>query len=178
VHDRSEIHLIEAAAGGDIDSFGELCRRYYAVMVAIAYAVLGDHQLAEDAAQESFARALVRIKSLNDRAKFVPWLASICRNVAKDMVATNARQISSYYLSQTAKDDNHDESTQLVRQAIEQLSASDKELIVLRYYNGLSYKEIGCVLRITRPTINGRLTRTKRKMAKYLKHNGFPESRL
>ena len=94
--ERSEIHLIEAAASGDIESFGELCRRYYAAMAAIAYGVLSDHQLAEDAAQESFTRALVRIKSLKERAKFAPWLAAICRNVAKDMVATKVRRISSY----------------------------------------------------------------------------------
>jgi len=178
VPERSEIHLIEAATGGDIESFGELCRRYYAAMAAIAYAVLSDHQLAEDAAQESFARALVRIKSLKERAKFAPWLAAICRNVAKDMVADKAKQISTDDISQVEKAENHDESDRAIRRAIEQLPESAKDLVVLRYYDGLSYEQISSVLGISKASINGRLTRAKRKMADYLKRNGFPENRL
>jgi len=178
VPEKSEIHLIEAAADGDIESFGELCRRYYAAMAAIAYVVLCDHQLAEDAAQESFARALVRIKSLNDRAKFAPWLAAICRNVAKDMVAAEAKQISTEDISQVNKIENPDEHNRAILQAIEKLPDSAKELVVLRYYDGLSYEQIGSVLGISKASINGRLTRAKRKMADYLRKNGFPEIRL
>ena len=176
--ERTETRLIEAAAGGDIESFGELCRRYYAAMVAVAFAVLSDHQLAEDAAQEGFARALVRIKSLNDRAKFAPWLAAICRNVAKDMVAARTQRISTEDISQVDKVENPDENDRLIRQAIEQLPDSTKELVVLRYYDGLSYEQISSVLGISKASINGRLMRAKRKMADYLRKNGFPENRL
>ena len=176
--DESETKLVEAAFNGDIESFGKLCRRYYGAMVAVGYSVLGDHQLAEDAAQESFARALVSLRKLKNQTRFVPWLAAICRNIAKDMVATKARKISSDGFSQAAKNKNHDDNSRSIRRAIEQLPVSAKELIVLRYYNGLSYKEISSVLGISKATINGRLTRAKRKMAKYLKHNGFPENQL
>lgn len=176
--ERSEIHLIEAATGGDIESFGELCRRYYPAMAAVAYAVLNDHQLAEDAAQESFARALVRIKSLKEGGKFAPWVAAICRNVAKDMVAAKARHISTEDISQVDNDESLDENDRMIRRAIEQLPESTKDLIVLRYYDGLSYEQISSVLGISKTSINGRLTRAKRKMAVYLRKNGFPESML
>ena len=176
--DKSETRLVKAAIDGDIGSFGKLCQRYYAAMVAIGYSVLADRQLAEDAAQESFARALINLRNLKNKTRFAPWLAAICRNVAKDMVATKARQISTDGLSQVAQDNNHDESARMIRQAIEQLPASARELIVLRYYNNLSYKEISAVLGISKPTINGRLTRAKRRMARYLRRNGFPENLL
>ena len=176
--ERPEIHLIEAATGGDIESFGELCRRYYAVTVAIAYCILSDHQLAEDAAQESFARALVNLKNLKNRTRFAPWLAAICRNVAKDMIAARARHISTEDFSQVAQKNNDDENNRVIHRAIEQLPNEAKELIVLRYYNNLSYEQIASILGISRAAINGRLARAKRKMAKYLKLNGFPESEL
>ena len=176
--ERSEIHLIEAATGGDIESFGELCRRYYPAMAAIAYGVLSDHQLAEDAAQESFARALINLKNLRNKSRFAPWLAAICRNVAKDMVTTKAKMINTEDISQVAETGNSDENDRAIRRAIEQLPALAKDLVVLRYYNGLSYEQIGSILGISRATINGRLTRAKRKMANYLKRNGFPENRL
>jgi len=178
VPNKSETRLVKAAMGGDIESFGKLCQRYYPAMVAIGYSVLVDHQLAEDAAQESFARALISLRKLKNQTRFAPWLAAICRNVAKDMVTIKAKQISTDNFSQVAKDYDYNESTRLIRQAIEQLPVSVKELIVLRYYNGLSYEEISSVLGISRPTINGRLTRAKRKMADYLRRNGFPENRL
>ena len=170
--------LVEAAIGGDIESFGELCRRYYAAMVAIAYAVLSDHQLAEDAAQESFAQALVNLRSLKNRNRFTPWLAAICRNTAKDMVATKAKHISVEDLSYIAQKNNDDATNRMIRRAIEQLPATSKELIVLRYYNNLPYERIASILGTSQAAINGRLIRTKRKMAKYLKQNGFPESQL
>ena len=170
--------LVDAAAAGDIERFGALCRRYYAAMMAIAYAVLSDHQLAEDAAQESFARALVNLRSLKNRNRFAPWLAAICRNVAKDMVAAKARETIVEDLSQVTEKKRHDGDNQMIHRAIEQLPAAEKELIVLRYYNNLSYERIGAILGISHAAINGRLARTKQKMAKYLKQNGFSESQL
>jgi RNA polymerase sigma-70 factor (ECF subfamily) len=178
VQSESERQLVEAATGGDIESFGELCGRYYAAMVAVAYAVLSDHQLAEDAAQESFARALVNLKNLKNSSRFAPWLAAICRNVSKDMVKAEAKQIRTEDLSKAARRNNDGENSNAIRQAIEHLPGPAKELIVLRYYNNLSYEQIGSVLGISRATINGRLLRAKRKMSKYLKRNGFPENRL
>ena len=174
----SEIQLIEAATGGDIESFGLLCRRYYAAMVAVGYSVLGEHQLAEDAAQESFARALVNLRNLKNKQKFAPWLAAICKNVAKDMLTAKARQINTDDISQAAGPGNSDENDRAIRRAIEQLPESAKDLVVLRYYDGLSYEQISSVLGISPAAINGRLTRAKRKMEKYLRRNGFPESRL
>jgi RNA polymerase sigma-70 factor (ECF subfamily) len=178
MENESEKELVEAAIGGDVESFGDLCRRYYTAMAAVAYAVLNDHQLAEDATQESFARALVNLKNLKKKSRFAPWLAAICRNVAKDMVKAEAKQFSTEDLSQAAQKNNDDENDRAIRRAIEQLPAPAKELIVLRYYNSLSYDQIGSVLGISRATINGRLLRAKRKMAKYLRKNGFPENRL
>lgn len=176
--EKSKTELVEAAVDGDIDSFGELARQYYAAMVAIGYSVLADHQLAEDAAQETFARALSNLRCLKNKRKFAPWLAAICRNVAKDMVTSRAGQINAEDLSQVPDDDKEDSSVYAVRRAVEQLSVSAKELLVLRYYDGLSYEEISSVLQISKSTINGRLTRAKRKMAKYLKRDGFLEDQL
>ena len=178
VQDEPDRALVDAAVGGDIESFGELCRRYYAGMVAIAYAVLSDHQLAEDAAQESFARALVNLRRLKNKGKFVPWLARICRNVAKDMVTTKARHINVEDLSQVTEKSHDDGNNRAIHRAIEHLPAAEKELIVLRYYNNLSYEQIASVLGASRAAINGRLARTKRKMAHYLKKSGFPENLL
>jgi RNA polymerase sigma factor (sigma-70 family) len=176
VREKLEIDLIKAAASGDIESFGQLCGRYYAAMVAISYSILSDHQLAEDAAQETFARALVNLKKLNNQNKFAPWLAAICRNVAKDMLSEKSIRPKNEALSQTIQEQN--EEHEQINRAIEKLPDAMKELVVLRYYDGLSYEQISSVLGITKASINGRLTRAKRRMANYLRKNGFPENQL
>jgi RNA polymerase sigma-70 factor (ECF subfamily) len=109
VAQRPETELIEAAVAGDIDSFGQLAERYYPSMVAIGYSVLSDHGLAEDVAQEAFARAIGSLKSLRNKARFGPWLARICRNVANDMVTARARQTHTEDVPRKAGDDSNDD---------------------------------------------------------------------
>lgn len=178
MQNESERLLVDKAVAGDIESFGELSRRYYPAMVAIAYAVLSDHQLAEDAAQESFARALVNLRRLRNKRKFAPWLAMICRNIAKDMLSAKPRHINTDDLSQVAEKNNDDSNHESIRRAIKQLPGATKEVIVLRYYNNLSYEQIASILGTSPTAINGRLARAKRKMERYLRKNGFLEKSL
>lgn len=175
---KAERKLVESALRGEIDSFGELCSRYYSSMVAIAYSVLTDHHLAEDAAQEAFARALGNLNKLKDKEKFARWLGRICRNAAKDMAKAESRQINTEDFSQLPDSPNEKSDSQPVRQAISKLSLSERELITLRYYNDLSYQQMSAVLGVSRAAINGRLSRAKRKIAKYLRRNGFTEVQL
>lgn len=172
---QQERKLVAEAVDGDIESFGELCGHYYSPMVAIAYSFVADHQMAEDAAQESFIRAFINLRKLKDKTRFAPWLAGICRNVAKDMTAARAKSASAKGLTQTAARNDPDENSALIRRAIEQLPAPARELIVLRYYDNLSYERLALVLGVSRAAVHGRLIRAKRRMAKILKQNGFPE---
>ncbi len=170
--------LVKAAINGNADSFTELCRRYYPAMVAIAHSMLGDRHLAEDAAQQAFAKAAVKLPQLKNENRFAGWLAVICRNVAKDMarnVGAGLRVCPTEDLSMIAANSRDDDTTETIREAISKLSASARELIFLRYYDGMSYEQISAVLGISEQAINGRLRRAKKKMADYLRRNGFGE---
>jgi len=166
----SQAKLVQAARAGDLDSFGTLCESYYAPLVAVAYSVLGDHQLAEDAAQEAFARGLTNLRKLKDAGRFAPWLAQICRHVAADMARARRRDVRVEQRAENADGRPDDEPIRQVRDAIDRLPASMKEVVVLRYYNHCSYEQMSAVLCLSRMTINGRLTRAKRKLRKYLRH--------
>ena len=167
--------LVEAAIDGDPESFTELCRRYYPAMVAIAHSLLGDRHLAEDATQETFAKAAVKLPQLRQTNKFAGWLATICRNEARDMARRGNVTQANDEFSQTAAKSQKDDSGDAVRQAMSKLSDPARELVFLRYYDGLSYERISGLLGISEQAINGRLRRAKRKMADYLRHNGFDE---
>ena len=167
--------LVEAAVGGDLESFGELAGGYYSSMVAIAYSVVADHQLAEDAAQEAFAKALVNLRKLRKPGRFAGWLAQICRNTAVDMVWARARAVRTQDLGDLGEIAAEETDGEVVREAIAELPRAERELITLRYYDRLSYEQMSDVLGISKAAVNGRLTRTKQKLAKYLKQQGIWE---
>jgi RNA polymerase sigma-70 factor (ECF subfamily) len=175
VPQRSDLALVEGALDGDCESFTELCRRYYPAMVAIAHSILGDRDIAEDAAQQAFASAVRKLPQLKNKNKFAGWLAVICRNAARDMVRTREEHYPSEDFLAIAAESQDDDSVEAIREAIAKLPASAREVIFLRYYDGLSYEQISAVLGISEQAINGKLRRAKKKMADYLQRNGFAE---
>ena len=175
VPERSDLELVQAACSGNCDSFTELCRRYYPAMVAIAHSVLGDRQLAEDAAQQAFAKAVRKLPQLKKKDKFAGWIATICRNAAKDLLRDRKNLHTGQDFSKIAVESKQNEMTEIVREAIAKLPAPAREVIFLRYYDGLSYEKIGAVLGISEQAINGRLKRAKKKNAGYLRRNGLVE---
>jgi RNA polymerase sigma-70 factor (ECF subfamily) len=177
VIDKTETQIVESARKGDVGSFGELYARYYVAMVWLAYSILNNRESAEDAAQETFARACGELARLRQPEKFAGWLAAICRNVARQMVRQGKKHVftddPSAFDNERADPGNDDETEKLVRQAINRLPQLYRELLTLHYYDGMSYEKIGMVLEIPSHKVKSRLFRARRKIAKYLDQTGF-----
>ena len=169
----SEKSLVEAAQNGHLESFAALYDLYYSSMVALAYSVLADIHLAEDAAQEVFAIACRDLPNLKSKDKFPAWLAGICRNVTRQMQRSKSRLIALSNPLPANKENDKDGHQDIIRRAVWKLRAVDREPVVLRYYDNMSYEQIASVLDISVQAVNGRLIRAKRKIEKYLKKNGF-----
>ncbi len=169
----SETQLVEAARNGHLESFGALYQRYHGPMVALAYSMLADRDLAEDAAQETFAVACHDIGSLKSKERFAAWLAGICRNIARQMLrASKVRPAALSDDCPAPRTDDSADCKEVIRRAVWSLREAERELIVLRYFDGFSQSQISQVLALSPQAVNGRLVRAKRKIAKYLKRNG------
>jgi RNA polymerase sigma-70 factor (ECF subfamily) len=168
--------LVEQAAKGDGESFTELCRRYYGAMVAIGHAILRDRHLAEDAAQQAFAKAAVNLPKLRRAGQFGTWLAAICRNAAIDIVRRRPPPAPSEGLLDVEDQSPRDEVTEAVKGVLKELPAEAREVVYLRFYDGLTYEQMSAVLGISEQAINGRLRRAKKELAKYLHRQGFDEA--
>ena len=176
MNDRADNVLVEQAAKGDGDSFTELCRRYYGPMVAIGHAILGDRHLAEDAAQQAFAKAAVNLPRLRKPEQFGRWVAAICRNEARDLARTRQEpRLDDESPVTTEGQTDSDESCRIVKEAVGRLPEEAREVVFLRFYDGLSYDQISAVLGISEQAINGRLRRAKQRLAQYLRRSGFDE---
>ncbi|UCG57671.1 MAG: sigma-70 family RNA polymerase sigma factor [Phycisphaerales bacterium] len=166
--------LVQRALRADPESFGELCRRYYPALVAMADSILLDHHLAEDAAQEALAEACRGLKRLRRPESFGSWLGSICRNVAKDMLRQLPKQRN------LGRDPPRQEPAceadyraAALTEAVQQLPPHQREVIFMRFYNEMSYRQMAKVLGSTEQTIDGRLRRAKKSIAAYLRRKGL-----
>jgi len=170
----SEVQLVEAARNGCIDSFAALYEKYHGPMVALAYSILANRDRAEDVAQETFAVVCRDLPTLKSKDKFAAWLAGICRNLSKQMLRA-ARSERDFTPDEPAvhAEDRTDERSEAVRRAVWNLREAERELIVLRYFDGFSQTQISSILGVSPQAVNGRLVRAKRKIAEYLKRNGL-----
>ena len=165
--------LVEAAQGGHLESFGALYQRYHNPMVALAYAQLGNKDWAEDAAQEVFVIACRDLRSLRDLDRFGAWLGGICRNVTRQIFRTKDRSLPAPEGPPHEAGPEREERSDAVRRAVWRLPASEREPIVMRYFDGFSQARISEVLDLSPAAVNGRLVRAKRKIGKWLEREGF-----
>lgn len=171
----NETAAVEAACRGDSEALAGLYEKYYAPMVWVAYSVLLDRGLAEDAAQQAFAIACVKLRSLRQPDRFGPWLATICRNAAQDMARTKRRDVmlQKAAVAEESGPPDGDGFDRTVKQAVDGLPLMYREIVVLHYYNGLSYRQIESVLNISEDKVKGRLARARRQIQDRLEKEGF-----
>lgn len=173
---RSDQLLVEAACNGDIESFRELYERHYSRIVAIARSHLHDQHLAEDAAQETFAVACQKLSTLTNADRLPQWLRVICRRISHRMLRSSRRAAPLDHdppqNNESADLSEHEDNKARLQQAVTRLSASQREIIYLRYYSDQSYQQIADLLGLTAKAVHGRLQRARRELTRQMKKSG------
>jgi RNA polymerase sigma-70 factor (ECF subfamily) len=171
---------IEQALQGDRTAFGHLVRAYERPVYNLTYRMLGDPAEAEDAAQETFLRAFNKLATYQPERKFVNWLLSIASHHCIDRLRRRNRapQLSldgpmppQWLTSDAPRPEqvvDKKQRREQVRQVLETLPADYRAAVVLRYWYGLSYREIATTMDTTESAIKSRLHRARRMMAEHL----------
>jgi RNA polymerase sigma-70 factor, ECF subfamily len=154
--------------GGSRTAFEELFARYSKPLYGFFWRRLNKPERAEDLVQETFL-ALIRAASRYEpRALVRTYLYGIALN----LLAAERRKFSASSTSGEAapepKTDGTPESALWVRQAMEKLDAPDREILMLREYEQLSYSDIADLLRIPVNTVRSRLFRSRLALKGYL----------
>lgn len=169
-----EIGWIDQAVRGDRAAFGQLMHRYAGAVYNLAYRMLGNAEDAEDASQEIFLRAYTRLDSFDRARKFSTWLLSIGSNYCIDRLrrrkfAWLTLDDAAYELPSTEPGPERSalrhERRDRVQQALQQLPDHYRLVTLLRYWNDLSYEEIGRVTGLPESTIKTRLHRARHMLA-------------
>lgn len=168
---RDEALMLEFQRGSH-EAFEELFARYREPLYGFFRRRADSRERAEDLVQETFV-AIIRASSRYEpRALFRTYLYGIA---FKLLAADRRKQAKSPTSAQSGQDpaiDNPSDATLWVRQALNSLDPSEREILMLREYEQLSYSEIAELLRLPVTTVRSRLFRSRMALKSYLEPEG------
>jgi RNA polymerase sigma-70 factor (ECF subfamily) len=139
--------LIRDCLDGDEPAIRELVERFQGIVFGLCYRMLGQRQDAEDAAQETFLRAIRGLANFDCRRHFEPWLLAIAANRCRTAMAARARRPSATELCDAVADRSHQETkarhlAEELQVALQRLRPEHRQAFVLFHEFGKSYAEI------------------------------------
>lgn len=157
--------VIEKCQNGEKEAFRFLVEGYQKQAVAHAVAILGNREDAMDAVQEAFLDAFRSLKQFDGTRKFYPWFYVLVRNRC---YKSRARKRDFDSIEETeilAPQPNLNSEERLTLEtALLSLEKEDREIITLKYLDGLSYQEIAEHLQIPRGTVMSRLFYARKQL--------------
>lgn len=172
--------LVRRAQAGDVEAFGALVSRHMRRAYYAALGLVGSHDDALDLSQEAFSRAFRARMSLDPNRSFYTWLYTIlrrlCFNFLRDRKAQSQKLAEAAgWLAEEARARVAAQSPvraaelaelrSRVAGAIEQLPDRHREVLVLKEFEGLRYREIAELLGIPIGTVMSRLYAARRQLA-------------
>jgi RNA polymerase sigma-70 factor (ECF subfamily) len=169
---RSDEELIEACRAGESSAFEVLVSRWEDKFRGAAWRVLGSEDEAREVAQEAFVKAYGALAGFKSEARFSSWLYQIALNLCRDRLRRRKTwaTVSLDELEQNGpvlvargpgaqEQLIQDDLASAVRRAIDGLSAEQREVVILKEYQGLTFLEIAQALDVPVSTVKTRLYR-------------------
>ncbi|MCC6722070.1 MAG: sigma-70 family RNA polymerase sigma factor [Bacteroidia bacterium] len=164
--------LIKNYRKGNEACFEMLLNRHKSRVFTTIYLIVNDRYIAEDIFQEAFIKVIKTIKSekYTEEGKFLPWLLTIARNLAVDyfrrkqkmpMITNSSGE--DIFATLPVYEENREEKLineqkeGIVRELIKLLPEDQREVLVLRHYGELSFKEIADMTNVSINTALGRM---------------------
>ena len=163
----------------NIELFGVLVDRYEEKIKRYGRKCLSGKEDIEDIVQKIFIKAYRNIQSFDIKRKFSSWLYRIAHNEFVNELKIQKRISLNFldpdvvfpYLASDEKEIVHDIDKEVLNKSLDKLSAKYREIIVLRYFQELSYKEISDILSIPTSTVGIRLKRGVKKLKEIYEQN-------
>ncbi|MBV9604577.1 MAG: RNA polymerase sigma factor [Solirubrobacterales bacterium] len=164
---------------GDPDAVRSVYRSHGRLVYAVAYRVLGNRDLAEEATQQTFVKAWRAAQSFAEDRELAPWLAAIARRVAIDIYRREALRAADPLESVAPGDPALVASPQSaeaiydvweVRQAVAQLPPDEQEVVRLQHLDGFTHTQIAEKLGVAVGTVKSRSFRAHKRLASLLGH--------
>ena len=174
-------NIIARARRGDAGAFEQLVEMYRDQVFRLALRMCGNEADADEVAQEAFLSAWRALPCFRGESKFSTWLYQLTTHAAIDLLRREKRQIDAEDIAEIDAPDGapspqqlaeQAETQQAVRQAVLQLPEEQRQVLLLRFLQELSYEEIGQALQLPPGTVKSRLNRAKAQLKNILLRSG------
>lgn len=164
-----EDELIQKIKQGKKEALDELIEQYYPAILRYCLWHMPDRESAQDAAQETFLKMIRHLNRYEPRGQFRAFLYRIAANTCVDMKRGEARteEMSGEY-SCPEYGYQAAEQRQMIRAALLALKEEERELVLLRYGQELTLREIADLTGISLRTVQSRLRKAAEKLRKEL----------
>lgn len=176
--DESDEELLRRCQRGDDAALTELVRRFEGRLFRLAFRVLQDPARAEDAAADALATVWARCGTWRENARAATWIQQVALRVVLDHHRRRKRwwrfweRSESFSETDSANDpartvtnqETHERNTKRLAAALAVLSAEDRALVHLHYFEDQTLAEIAEVLGVSRDALKMRLSRARREL--------------
>jgi RNA polymerase sigma-70 factor, ECF subfamily len=180
-----EQDLISEVTKGSHDAFRVLVQTHMKQAYDIAFSILGDHDDADDVAQEAFVNVHRSVAKFRGESDFDTWLFRIVKNGALNRLKQKKRKqrrevelaaVDNEMVSMNAGVVSSEDTRLHVERALHELPTLQRAVVMLRHINGLSTEQVGRILECSEGTVKTHLHRGLKKMRdrlQYLKDGGL-----
>jgi RNA polymerase sigma-70 factor, ECF subfamily len=175
-----DAELVRQTLAGRTSAYADLAQRWSARITAICHARVRCAHTADDLAQETLLRGFRALRTLSDHAKFGPWLMGIAARAALDWL--KAKERTTRLFSTLGTDEPYErmngkpldeavfqaEERRILLTEIEALPESLRQVVMLYYYDELTYRDLAALLGVSTATINTRLTKAREMLRERL----------
>ena len=184
----SDVELVHRYTGGDEQAFEVLLHRHKRKVWSHIFLMVRDREVTEDIFQDAFIKVVHHLKEgrYNEEGKFLPWVMRIAHNLVIDHFRRNkkmpkVRSTDEYDVFATHAQPGKNVEEQMVntqidadvRKLIDHLPAEQREVVVMRTYLGMSFKEIAEHTDVSINTALGRMRYALINMRKLIKQHGL-----
>ena len=164
--------LVQDYVAGNENALAELIKRHESKIYGFIYSKISDRDISNDIFQDTFIKVIKTLKSssYNEEGKFLPWVMRIAHNLIVDHFRRNKkmplyRETEEFSIFSIMTDDTltienkliSDQVAKDLRQLVEELPADQKEVLMMRLYQDMSFKEISEATGVSINTALGRM---------------------
>lgn len=168
-----EQELIIEVRRGSHDAFRALVQRYMKQAYDVAYSILGNHDDADDVAQEAFVSVHRSLATFRGESEFGTWLFRIVKNCALNRLKQKRRKqrrevdlaiADSEMMSVNAGIKSVEDTRMHIERVLHELPTLQRAVVMLRHMNGLSTRQVSKILNCSEGTVKTHLHRGLKKM--------------
>ncbi|TDR25938.1 RNA polymerase sigma factor [Flavobacterium cheniae] len=178
--------LVKNYISGDESALALLINRHQSKIYGFIYSKIGDRDLSDDIFQDTFIKVIKTLKtsSYNEEGKFLPWVMRIAHNLVVDHFRKAKkmpfqRETEEYSIFNYMTDNSLNIEGQIITaqvesdlaKLLEELPADQKEVLVMRMYQDLSFKEIADLTGVSINTALGRMRYALLNLRKIIEKN-------